>query len=83
MPYNIYNLGKGKPANLLDYLKEIEKNLNIKAKVIKLPKQLGDVDKTHSNIKKLSNFTNYNPNTSISIGVRKFVKWYKEYYKIK
>ena len=51
IPYEIFNIGNGNPKKLLDYLKNIEKNLNKKAKIKKLPLQTGDIVKTHSDIK--------------------------------
>ncbi len=82
IPYEIYNIGNGNPKKLLDYIKTIEKNLNKSAKTKKLPLQIGDIFKTHSDIKKLKNSTGYIPKTSIDVGIRKFIEWYNEYYKI-
>ncbi len=82
IPYEIFNIGNGNPKKLKDYLKFIEKKLNSKAKVKKLPLQMGDIIKTHSNIKKLKNYTNYKPKTNIEVGISKFIEWYKDYYKL-
>ena len=82
IPYNIFNIGNGKPKKLLDYLKNIEKYLNKKAKIKKLPIQTGDIVKTHADIKKLKKYSNYVPRTNIEKGILKFIDWYKEYYKI-
>ena len=46
-----------------------------------LPIQPGDVEKTWANVDDLINDYNYKPNTPIKIGVRKFVDWYKKFYK--
>ena len=59
----------------------IEKNLNLKAKVKKLPLQLADIKKTHSDISSLNLYTGYAPKVSIDVGVKRFIDWYKEYYK--
>ncbi len=82
IPYEIFNIGNGKPRKLLDYLKYIEKNLNKVSKVKKKPLQAGDIIKTHSNVNKLKKYTGYKPKTNINTGVSKFIEWYKEYYKI-
>ena len=82
IPYNIFNIGNGKPKKLLDYLKNIEKNLDKTTKIKKLPLQVGDIVKTHSNINKLNKFTGYKPKTNIKIGIEKFIEWYKDYYRI-
>ena len=82
IPYEIFNIGNGNPKKLKDYLKFIEKKLNSKAKVKKLPLQIGDIFKTHSDIKKLKKYTNYKPKTNIEVGISKFIEWYKDYYKL-
>ena len=80
IPFEIFNIGNGNPKKLSKYLEEIEKNLNIKPKIKKLPLQLGDVIKTHSNINKLKKHTLYKPKTDIKVGISKFIKWYKDYF---
>ena len=52
----------------------------IKKRFIKV--QIGDVYKTHAEIKKIKKVTNYSPKTKIEIGLKKFINWYKEYYQI-
>ena len=81
-PYNVFNIGNGSPKKLIDYLKQIEKNLQKKAKIKKLPLQIGDIIKTHSDIDKLKKFTNYKPKTKIYSGIKNFIQWYKKYYKV-
>ena len=82
IPYQIFNIGNGNPKKLVDYLKHIENNLNRTSKIKKLPLQIGDIVKTHSNIKKLKKYTGYNPKININIGIAKFIEWYKDYYKV-
>ena len=81
IPYEIFNIGNGTPKKLLEYLKHIEKNLNKISKTKKLPLQVGDVVKTHSNINKLKKYTGYKPKTNIKNGISRFIEWYKDYYK--
>ena len=81
IPYEIFNIGNGTPKKLLDYLKHIEKNLNKISKTNKLPLQVGDIVKTHSNINKLKKYTGYKPKTNIKIGISRFIEWYKDYYR--
>ena len=82
IPYEIYNIGNGDPKKLIEYLKQIEFNLKNKAKIKKLPLQIGDVIKTHANITKLKRKTNYKAKTNIKNGIASFIEWYKNYYKI-
>ena len=79
-PYRILNIGRGKKIKLMTYIKLLEKELNTKAKIKFLPKQKGDVQETFSNIQKIR-MLGYNPKTNVKEGIKKFVKWYKEYYK--
>ena len=82
IPYEIFNIGNGTPKKLLDYLKHIEKNLKKISKTKKLPLQVGDIVKTHSDINKLQKYTGYRPKTNIKIGIEKFIEWYRDYYRI-
>ena len=80
IPYEIFNIGNGKPSFLKKFLSVIEKKLNLKAKVRNIKFQKGDVYKTHSDTTKLFKTINYKPNNSIEQGVEKFIRWYKSYY---
>ena len=82
IPYNCFNIGGGKPNKLKLFLKNIENNLNKKAKIKNLPLQLGDVKKTHSSINKLHKYSSYQPKTNIKKGIKNFINWYKKYYGI-
>ena len=82
IPYEIFNIGNGTSKKLLDYVKHIESNLKKISKTKKLPLQVGDVVKTHSDINKLKKYTGYKPKTNIKIGIEKFIEWYKDYYRI-
>tara|TARA_B100000575_G_scaffold280587_1_gene270261 strand:+ start:142 stop:1104 length:963 start_codon:yes stop_codon:yes gene_type:complete len=80
IPYEIYNIGNGNPKKLLEYLKYIENYLNKAPKIKKKSLQVGDIVKTHSNIKKIKIYAGYKPKTNINVGIKKFIEWYKEYY---
>ena len=80
-PYRIFNIGNSKPTNLKDYIKEIEKNLEKKADIIFEGMQPGDVKETFANTEALENLINFRPNTSIEIGIKKFITWFLKYYK--
>jgi UDP-glucuronate 4-epimerase len=78
--YMIYNIGGDRPENLMDYLSEIEKNLNKKAKIKFLPMQAGDVVDTVADTTKLADEIGFVPETNISDGIGKFIQWYQGYY---
>ncbi len=82
IPYETFNICNGYPKKLSYFLKLIEKYLSKKSKKILLPPQKGDVYKTHGSNKLIINKTNYKIQTSIEEGIKKFINWYKEYYKL-
>ncbi|MBW3015188.1 GDP-mannose 4,6-dehydratase [Candidatus Woesearchaeota archaeon] len=82
-PYEIFNLGRGEPQNLLDFISCIEDNLGIKAEKNMMPMQPGDVKETFADTSKAEKLLNYKPKVSIQEGVRKTIEWFKEYYDIK
>tara|TARA_B110000003_G_scaffold84494_1_gene86495 strand:- start:12026 stop:13063 length:1038 start_codon:yes stop_codon:yes gene_type:complete len=80
--YKVYNIGNNKPIKLLDFINEIEINLNKKSRKKMLPMQPGDVEKTWANLDKLKQDYDYSSKTNIKEGVKEFVLWYKKYYKL-
>ena len=78
-PYKIYNIGNNNPVKLLDFIRAIEKALNKRAQMNMLPIQPGDVPKTWADVSALIEDFNYKPNTSVDIGIGKFIKWYISY----
>lgn len=82
-PFRIVNIGNNKPETLMNYIEEIEKNLDKKSIKNFLPLQKGDVKQTFSNIDMLKSEFKYTPKTNIKTGVKKFIHWYKSYYKKK
>ncbi|QNR24765.1 NAD-dependent epimerase/dehydratase family protein [Croceimicrobium hydrocarbonivorans] len=82
IPYGIYNIGRGEPVALDDFIKAIEKATGKTAKRNNLPMQPGDVLRTSADTTELGSYVGYSPVTSIEEGVENFVSWYKKYYKI-
>lgn len=81
VPYRIYNIGSNNPQPLMKYIKVLEECLGIEAKKNMMPMQLGDVKDTFADVNKLIEDVGYKPETSIEVGIEKFVKWYRQYYK--
>ncbi len=81
-PYRIFNIGNSNPTPLMEYIEEIEENLGILANKEYMPIQAGDVPATSADIKKLEEYINFRPKTSIKKGVSEFIKWYKEFYQV-
>jgi UDP-glucuronate 4-epimerase len=78
--YKIYNIGYGKPVDLMSFIETIEHCTGKKAKKKELPMQAGDVPITWADIHELEADTGYRPKTGIEEGVQKFVEWYKKNY---
>ena len=79
-PFRILNIGNTKKVLLLDFIKSLEKEIGIKAKKKFLPMQKGDVHSTLSDTKLLQQITGYKTKTNYKLGIKKFVKWFKEFY---
>jgi UDP-glucuronate 4-epimerase len=82
-PYRLYNIGSNSPVRLLDFIHEIEKNLGIQAELNMMPMQDGDVKKSHAEVSDLIRDFDYTPKWTIQEGVKNFVRWYLDYYKVK
>jgi len=80
-PWRLYNIGCSRPVQLLRYIEVLEQCLGKKAQTEMLPLQLGDVPDTFADTSDLARDMNYQPSTTIDIGVANFVRWYRDYYK--
>jgi UDP-glucuronate 4-epimerase len=78
--YRLYNIGCGRPVDLMAFIEAIEKSAGRKAKKELLPMQAGDVPVTWADTGELEADTGYRPETGIEEGIPRFVAWYKEYY---
>lgn len=81
-PFRLYNIGSNNPTELLRYIEILEDCLGKKATKNLLPLQPGDVPDTYADVDALMEDVNYKPGTPIEVGVEKFVKWYRDYYKV-
>jgi UDP-glucuronate 4-epimerase len=79
-PCKVYNIGYGKPVDLMAFIEAIEKSAGKKAQQEMLPMQAGDVPLTWADISDLEADTGYRPKTDITAGVPKFIDWYKNYH---
>ena len=81
-PYRLYNIGNNNPVHLLTFIETLEKCLGKEAIKNFLPMQPGDVPDTYADISDLVQDLGYKPATSLEDGVRKFVEWYKGFYRV-
>lgn len=81
-PYKIYNLGNNQPVELNEFITTIEKIMGKPARKNLLPMQPGDVVSTYADVQELIADLDFQPSTSIAVGLEKFVSWYQEYYQV-
>lgn len=77
----VMNIGGDREETLMRYIEVLEKNMGKKAKKKMMAMQPGDVPATVADIRKLKKL-GWKPTTGIEEGIKNFVDWYKEYYKI-
>ena len=91
-PYKVYNIGNSHPENLLDFVNILQQEL-VRAGVLTkdydfdshtelVPMQPGDVSVTFADVSSLEKDFGFRPSTSLGEGLKRFVKWYKEFYNL-
>ena len=80
-PYRVFNIGNHDPVGLMDYIGALEKALGKEAKKNFLPLQAGDVPASFADTDELRAHTGFTPATPVEEGVRRFVEWYRDYFK--
>jgi UDP-glucuronate 4-epimerase len=81
-PYRLYNIGNNNPVELMQLIETLEKILGKKAEKILLPMQPGDVPATYADVEALSNDVGFSPSTPIEEGARRFIAWYRDFYRV-
>jgi UDP-glucuronate 4-epimerase len=81
-PYRLYNIGNHQPVELMDFIAAIEEATGRTAIKNFLPMQPGDVVATYADVADLSRDVGFAPDTSIREGMRRFVAWYRDYYRV-
>jgi UDP-glucuronate 4-epimerase len=80
-PYRLYNIGNNQSVELMRLIEVLEECLGRKAERNFLPMQPGDVPATTANVDDLARDVDFRPGTPIELGVRRFVDWYRQYYR--
>ena len=89
-PYAIYNIGSGAPESLLDYAGILQEEL-VRSGVLPADydfeghreltgMQPGDIPVTYADSADLERDYGFKPAIGIQEGLRRFARWYKEYY---
>jgi UDP-glucuronate 4-epimerase len=81
-PYRLYNIGNNNPVELMRFIEVLENCLGKKAEKHLLPMQAGDVPATYADVDDLMKDVGFKPSTPIEEGVKRFVDWYRSYYKV-
>ena len=80
-PWRIYNIGNNRSIEISHLVAILEGEFGRKAETELLPMQPGDVAETCADIEDLARAVGFRPATGIEDGVRKFVAWYRDYYR--
>lgn len=91
-PYRVYNIGNSSPENLLDFVDTLQQELidagvlpedyDFEAHKKLVPMQPGDVPVTYADTTPLERDFGFRPNTPLREGLRRFARWYKEFYNV-
>ncbi|MFC2123945.1 NAD-dependent epimerase [Bacteroidota bacterium] len=81
-PYKLYNIGNHNPVELMRFIEILEEAIGMKAKKNFMKIQDGDVPATYADVSDLINDAGFKPDTPIEEGIRNFVNWYRDYYKV-
>jgi UDP-glucuronate 4-epimerase len=81
-PWRVFNIGNNQRVELMRYIRAIETALGREAKLNLMPMQAGDVEATEADTAALNAAVGFKPATPVEEGIRRFVDWYCEYYKI-
>ena len=88
-PAALYNIGGGRPENLLEFMTVLQEELvdagvlpadyDFNARRELVPMQPGDVVETYADSSPLERDFGFIPQTTIREGLRQFARWFKEY----
>ena len=89
-PYKLYNIGKGHPESLLEFIEILcdelknagilEKGFDLERYKKLVPMQPGDVPTTYADITEMELELGYRPKVDLRTGIRRFACWYKDFY---
>ncbi|MEM9865553.1 MAG: NAD-dependent epimerase [Myxococcota bacterium] len=79
-PYRVFNIGSARPTALGRMIEILEAKLGKRAERNLLPMQPGDVKATSADVAALVETVDYRPDTSLEVGIGRFVEWYREYH---
>ncbi len=81
-PYRLYNIGNNRSEQLMDFIGQVETALGRKAVYQFEPMQPGDVKETAADISAIQRDVGFAPTTPISVGIPRFIEWFKQYHRL-
>lgn len=81
-PYRIFNIGRGEPVELMDFIRAIEKHAGKRAVLNYVPIQPGEVEETWCDVSALERAVGYRPRVSLDEGLAKTVAWFRNHHKM-
>ncbi len=80
--YRVFNIGNSNPVKLMEFIDAIEAATGKKAIKNLMPMQAGDVPSTHADVSELEQAIGFKPDMSVRQGIKNFVDWYRDYYRV-
>jgi UDP-glucuronate 4-epimerase len=81
-PFRLFNIGRGEPVDLMDFLRLLEKHVGKRAVINRISIQPGEVDATWCDVSALERAVGYRPKVSLDEGLARTVAWYRGYYRV-
>ena len=81
-PFKIYNIGNSRPVQLMRYIEIMEDEIGKKAIINYMPIQPGEIEVSEADNSRLYKDYDFKPKVNVDEGVRNFVRWYREFYKV-
>jgi UDP-glucuronate 4-epimerase len=79
-PHALYNIGNSRSEDLMRVVELLEEETGRKALLDPQPMQAGDVPETFADISAIERDHGFRSTTSITEGIPRFVRWYREYH---
>jgi UDP-glucuronate 4-epimerase len=79
-PFRLFNIGRGEPVDLMDFLRLLEKHVGVRAIINRVPVQPGEVEATWCDVSALERAVGYRPKVSLDEGLARMVAWHRAYH---
>lgn len=80
--HRVLNIGDSHPVGLMQMIESLERALGREAVKVMRPMQPGDVTATYADVSKLHALTGYQPKVMLDEGLKRFVDWYRDFYRV-